>query len=180
MKYYLTLALFCFYNLIANSQELIITPTAPSAPSGQRNSSKKELVAYDANNKPEGDWRFKINTRFNVTEHESPDVKAIKELWNQTKKQTYKGPAEEPTLLTPDPVISRKFEGPWMLNGTPPDNSLAISTGGNIVAVDVYKRQISFRYYYIQQPDIYWRFLWPLFYLDLTCNCRPTSTKKTF
>ncbi|MBK9961112.1 MAG: T9SS type A sorting domain-containing protein [Saprospiraceae bacterium] len=136
MKYYLTLVLFCFYNLIVNSQELIITPTAPSEPTGQRNSSKKEFVAHDANNKPEGDWRFKINTRFNVTEHESPDVKAIKEQWNQTKKQTYNGPAEEPAFLTPDPVISRKFEGPWMLHGTPPDNSLAISTNGNIVAVN--------------------------------------------
>lgn len=44
MKYYLTLALFCFYNLIVNSQELIITPTAPSEPTGQRNSSKKNLL----------------------------------------------------------------------------------------------------------------------------------------
>ena len=136
MKYYLTLALFCFYNLIVNSQELIISPTAPSEPTGQRNSSKKEFVAQDANNKPEGDWRFVINTRFNVTEHESPDVKAIKEQWNLTKKQTYNGPAEEPAFLTPDPVISRKFEGPWMLHGTPPDNSLAISTSGNIVAAN--------------------------------------------
>lgn len=136
MKYCLSLTFVCFFKFLSTCQELIITPNVAAPFAGQRNLSRKECIAVEANNQAQGDWRFKLNTRFNVTEHESPDVEAIKALWNQTKKQSYKGPADEPAFLTPDPVISRKFEGPWMLNGTPPDNSLAISTGGNIVAVN--------------------------------------------
>jgi len=136
MKYYVLLSFCCILSLESYAQELIITPTKSAEQAGQRNLFKEEVFAVDANNNAEGDWKFKLHSRFNETKHENPEVNAIKSLWNLTKKQTYTGPANEPSFLTPDPVISKKFEGPWMLNGTPPDNSLAISTGGNIVAVN--------------------------------------------
>ncbi len=136
MKNLLFFALQLFFIEFGFSQEIMLIPDAPGNPAGSRTLVTKNIYAKDANVKDGGDWKFKLHSRFNETEHISPEVEAIKELWNKTKKQSYQGPISESPSSTPDPVISRKFEGPWMINGTPPDNTFAISTTGNVIAAN--------------------------------------------
>ena len=59
MKYCLSLTFVCFFKFLSTCQELIITPNVAAPFAGQRNLSRKECIAVEANNQAQGDWRFK-------------------------------------------------------------------------------------------------------------------------
>ncbi len=75
-------------------------------------------------------------------EHEGPDpdlyykIKAEKKAIKQYHPANPKHFSPGRSKRTEDPNISRNFLGNEMANGTPPDNTMAISNGGIIVSVD--------------------------------------------
>lgn len=94
-------------------------------------------------------WAVSVRPRFS-RKHYSPDTEKIKEEKLQAKIQSYV-PRDEDATEASTPIIGTNFEANWSLNGTPPDNSMAISNGGFIVTanndgVEYYNSAASFLY----------------------------------
>lgn len=81
-------------------------------------------------------WAISVRPTFS-REHSSEKVKMIKESKRQDKINSY-SPGEESDFSQRAvvPVINKNFEANWSIDGTPPDNSMAISNGGFVVTTN--------------------------------------------
>jgi hypothetical protein len=78
-------------------------------------------------------WATNLRPQFS-RKHISPDVDLIKAKKNQIKIENNTKSGELATsTMSVLPEIGTNFEANWSLQGTPPDNSMAISNGGKIV-----------------------------------------------
>ncbi len=83
-----------------------------------------------ANSEPR--WTPRL-TSMNSRVHRTPDAEFIREIKKRSK--TYQNEATEANRVSgiQSPIIGTNFEANWSLNSTPPDNTMAISNGGQIV-----------------------------------------------
>jgi hypothetical protein len=97
-------------------------------------------------------WAISVKPTFS-RKHYSQDIIDIKESKIQAKINSYIENEELPkAAMTVDPTLGINFEANWTINGTPPDNSMAISNGGFIVTanndgVEYYNASGSFLYF---------------------------------
>jgi hypothetical protein len=80
-------------------------------------------------------WAVSVRPTFS-RKHYSEEIAAIKRSKLETKLQTITGAEEQLKTSVANPVIGTNFEANWTLEGTPPDNSMAISNGGYIVSAN--------------------------------------------
>ena len=97
-------------------------------------------------------WATSVRPTFS-REHGNELVRQIKKSKLQAKLDSYQ-PTEEPqnTERAVHPAIGTNFEANWSIEGTPPDNTLAISNGGYIITanndgVEYYTSSGSFLYF---------------------------------
>ena len=81
-------------------------------------------------------WAVAVRPTFS-REHGTEKVEQIKEAKLAGKLNSYH-PSEEPqnSSRAVNPAIGTNFEANWSLEGTPPDNTMAISNGGYIVTAN--------------------------------------------
>lgn len=78
-------------------------------------------------------WSTRIESSY-PAKHYGRDVEEIKARKNPLKLPTQNiDPPTEPDRGIITPIIRQDFEANWMLNGTPPDDAMAVSNGGFIV-----------------------------------------------
>ncbi len=108
----------------------------------------KEITHNESANK----WAISVKATFS-RKHYSQDIITIKESKVQDKINSYNENEELPkSAMTVNPTIGTNFEANWTINGTPPDNSMAISNGGYIVTanndgIEYYNASGSFLYF---------------------------------
>lgn len=108
----------------------------------------KEITHNESANK----WAISVKSTFS-RKHYSQDIIDIKESKIQDKINSYNENEELPkSAMTVNPTIGTNFEANWTINGTPPDNSMAISNGGYIVTanndgIEYYNASGSFLYF---------------------------------
>ena len=97
-------------------------------------------------------WATSVRPTFS-REHSNELVRQIKKSKLQAKLDSYQ-PTEEPQNIerAVHPAIGTNFEANWSIEGTPPDNTLAISNGGYIITanndgVEYYTSSGSFLYF---------------------------------
>ena len=97
-------------------------------------------------------WATSVRPTFS-REHSNELVRQIKQSKLQAKLDSYQ-PTEEPQNIerAVHPAIGTNFEANWSIEGTPPDNTLAISNGGYIITanndgVEYYTSSGSFLYF---------------------------------
>lgn len=134
-KHDLLFLLFGLVQVVVHAQEATIPPDKAGAISGERYIGTQTEVTGENHFSTEKNWNFLLNSDLQVIRHSDPEVSKIKEYLTQNKKKTIAAQAEN-ARTAEDPEILLKFEGPWMVKGTPPDLSFAVSTTGNIVALN--------------------------------------------
>lgn len=127
--------LFLTCNLNLFGQDKIVVSKEVGKVSGERFEGISVNIHGEVKDHKNKKWNFLLNSDIEENSHEDPEVEAIKEKL-MPQKISSKISKEELNGTAADPVISAKFEGPWMTKGTPPDLSFAISTSGNIVATN--------------------------------------------
>ena len=81
-------------------------------------------------------WASKF-TRVMERSHGQSELQAIKEKKRQQKLKAGRyGLTETKGTEAVEPEIGINYEANWMVNGTPPDNSMAISNGGYVVTLN--------------------------------------------
>jgi hypothetical protein len=110
---------------------------------------------------PGSKWATSVRPTFS-REHGNELVRQIKKSKLQAKLDSYQ-PTEEPpnTERAVHPAIGTNFEANWSLEGTPPDNTLAISNGGYIVTAN----NDGIEYYTSSGSFLYFDY-WPDFFND--------------
>ncbi|MCI5055343.1 MAG: T9SS type A sorting domain-containing protein [Flavobacteriales bacterium] len=93
----------------------------------------KEIVQNNNRTK----WANNLR-RISSRTHGLPEVQAIKQQKNQLKfnQGAREAVISEPSTQAVTPEIATSFEGNWSIQGTPPDNTVAISNGGYIVTAN--------------------------------------------
>ncbi len=132
---YFFIMLFLTCNLNLFGQDKIVVSKEVGKVSGERFEGISVNIHGEVKDHKNKKWNFLLNSDIEENSHEDPEVEAIKEKL-MPQKISSKISKEELNGTAADPVISAKFEGPWMTKGTPPDLSFAISTSGNIVATN--------------------------------------------
>lgn len=152
----LTTGLFAFiFTLVAFSSnaQAQLSETKSTASSG---------TAGLKNEEPKWSPRLiSLNSRV----HRTPDAEAIRAIKKRTK--TYQAETSETNRIAgiQSPTIGTNFEANWTLNSTPPDNSMAISNGGQIVTCNNDGIE-----YYTQTGTFRGFFNWNNFFNDPTLN----------
>lgn len=133
LKIYLSVFLILVQCYLVNAQVLTIEPLLQSAQAGDRFQGESIAVKGEASKLTSNKLNFTIKSKVTENIHEDPEVELIKKEY-ANKKMNPIASKLELNITTSDPIITTNFEGPWMVNGTPPDASFGISTTGNIVA----------------------------------------------
>ena len=117
----------------------------------------KELTHITSGSK----WATSVRPTFS-REHGNELVRQIKEGKLAEKLNSYH-PTEEPQNETRavHPAIGTNFEANWSIEGTPPDNTLAISNGGYIISAN----NDGIEYYNSSGSYLYFDY-WPDFFND--------------
>ncbi len=131
-----------FFLPVAIAQVQIITPDKDAIigkevfnPGVRSASCTSPVIGENASSSNSTKWCFAIKNFQYSIEHSDPEAEAIKEKKNKLKNFSG-GPRDEEGVTTADPIISTNFEGNWMTQHTPSDNTFAISKSGNIVSAN--------------------------------------------
>jgi len=131
-----------FFLSVLHAQEEIIVPDKDAAlgkevfNSGIRSAPHTSpVMGENSTSSTTPKWCFAIKNFQYSIEHEDPETEAIKEKKNKLKNFSG-GPRDEEGITTADPIINANFEGNWMTQHTPSDNSFAISKNGIIVSAN--------------------------------------------
>ena len=166
--YFISIVLGFLFVHTSHAQELKIKPSNTGQPV-ETNAGKKsaiintalfkEITASTTGSK----WAVSVRPTFS-REHGSEAVRQIKASKLQQKLNSYR-PGEETQNgeRAVYPAVGTNFEANWSIEGTPPDNTMAISNGGYIVTAN----NDGIEYYSAGGAYLYFKY-WPDFYNDNT------------
>jgi len=149
--------IFCAFG--AEAQFAKVVPSQDTHPPVQAHFKRSEmhtvpLAAFIDPKEVRSDWKLKVSHVAPL--HGSPSKKLLDDLKQekaQMKTASEGGENSSPDAVTP--ALGINFLGNEMFNGTPPDNTLAISNGGRIVSCD--NATIEIYDAYAQDPYLsYW------------------------
>lgn len=129
------LSVFVLMKFYIYSQVATVLPDKPGELSGTRYTGLASEVTGENHFTKDKKWNFLLSSDVQFTSHGDPEINKLKQALAKTKAKS-KIPGEENVRTAEDPEVLLKFEGPWMIKGSPPDLSFAISTSGNIVALN--------------------------------------------
>jgi hypothetical protein len=103
---------------------------------GTKSSVINSSVFKSIDHQETGDkWAVSVKPTFS-RKHYSEEIRQLKESKLQHKLNSYNPSEESHSPRAVNPAIGTNFEANWSIDGTPPDNTLAISNGGYIVTAN--------------------------------------------
>lgn len=105
--------------------------TAGVKSAGMSTAFFKEIRHQQSGNK----WAVSVKPTFS-RQHYSDEIRQLKESKLQQKISSYRPSDESHSTRAVNPAIGTNFEANWSIDGTPPDNTLAISNSGYIVTAN--------------------------------------------